>query len=465
MAYDDTAYYEIPAFILDYLVEQGYPNPYGVMKQYIFHWNDLLRAYGEFWDYKEIDNGIEYQIHRRSVKPARRVSDEWASLILNDETVVATDNEEATDWLADYYERTGFKAKGQELVSDAFGMGTAAWALWVDMSKPELKVRRYDARMILPLTWDDDDVTECAFATQVTIEGRTYNQLQMHILEGWTYHIVTRIFDDDGKPVSFDGIEEDFDTKGVYPPFAVIRPALQNRYVDFSPYGQAVFAEHEDVLLSVDLAYDAVFNEVDLAKMRVFMSDMLFEVEGRNDGSRKVIPFGKRDATIYRKIASTDDIIKEYAPSMRTDSQREAYRLAVQTMGDQCGFGSHYFDIDKTGGLKTATEVAADNSMLFRTIRRHENLIGFAIAQLSKAVLHFARTFLGESIPDEGNVRVDFDDSIINDTFQEQQQDLAEVAAGVMAPYQYRMKWYGECEEEAIANVPSPMTEQFVPMG
>lgn len=463
---DGTIYYEIPAFMLDYLGRMGYANPYSAMKQWIFHWNDLLRAEGEFWDYKETENGVQYEVHRRSIKPARRVSDEWASLILNDDTVISTDSEEANKWLDDYLERTGFRAKGQELVSDAFGMGTAAWAIWLDVAKQDLKVRRYDARMVIPLTWDDDDVAECAFATQVTVEGQVYQQLQIHHEDGGSYHIRTVIFDEDGKEVSFDNIEADFDTKGAYQTFAIVRPAIQNRYVDFSPYGQAVFAEHEDVLKSVDLAYDAVFNEVDLSKMRVFMSDMMFEVEGQQNGAKKVIPFGKRDATIYRKIASTEDIIKEYAPAMRTEAQRSAYRLAVETLGDQCGFGTHYFDVDRNGGLRTATEVAADNSMLMRTIRRHENLIGHSISQLVCAVLHTARVFLNAPIPEDwGVVRIDFDDSIINDSFQEKQQDLSEVSAGVMEPYQYRMKWYGESEEEARANVPSAMTEQFVPMG
>ena len=37
-----------------------------------------------------------------------------------------------------------------------------------------------------------------------------------------------------------------------------------------------------------------------------------------------------------------------------------------------------------------------------------------------------------------------FDGSIIQDTASEKQQDMAEVAAGLMLPAEYRMKWYGE---------------------
>ena len=42
----------------------------------------------------------------------------------------------------------------------AFGLGTGAWALWVDGDAGKVRVRHYDARMIVPLTWDEDGCTE-----------------------------------------------------------------------------------------------------------------------------------------------------------------------------------------------------------------------------------------------------------------------------------------------------------------
>lgn len=42
-----------------------------------------------------------------------------------------------------------------------------------------------------------------------------------------------------------------------------------------------------------------------------------------------------------------------------------------------------------------------------------------------------------------------FDDSIVTDTAAEKAQDMAEVAAGLMQPWEYRVRWYGEDEETA----------------
>lgn len=53
---------------------------------------------------------------------------------------------------------------------------------------------------------------------------------------------------------------------------------------------------------------------------------------------------------------------------------------------------------------------------------------------------------LGVELPDEGLVRVTFDDSIITDTTAKKRQDMDEVAAGLLEPWEYRIKWRGEDE-------------------
>lgn len=55
---------------------------------------------------------------------------------------------------------------------------------------------------------------------------------------------------------------------------------------------------------------------------------------------------------------------------------------------------------------------------------------------------------LGESIPDEGSIRVDFDDSVITDTAAEKRIAMSEVGV-TMHPWEYRMRFYGESEQEA----------------
>ena len=161
-----------------------------------------------------------------------------------------------------------------------------------------------------------------------------------------------------------------YDTGSPWPTFVLVKPAIDNTRVDMSPYGQSVFANAVDTIQAVGLCYDAMMSEINNGKMRVFLSDVMFDVERDGKGGRVSIPFGRQDCTVFCKVMSTEDTIHEFAPTLRTEAQARAFRVALQTLGDLCGFGINYFDLENVGYVKTATEVSADNSALMRNIRR-----------------------------------------------------------------------------------------------
>ncbi|MDN0056573.1 hypothetical protein [Collinsella ihumii] len=456
----------VPEHVREYLRGLGFRLPLEDMEGHIRAWDAWMRAHGDFYDYRDTDGaGRLYEVHRRSIHPAMRVCREWGSLLLTDKTCVACEEQACTDWLASWMARTGFLASAQHTVVRAFGLGTGAWALWVDADAGEVRVRHYDARMIVPLTWDEDGVSECAFVTRAVWRGTVVDQLQMHLRgtdnllnvgvmdtpDDGEYRIVTVCFDKDGNLVGPREVCPVYNTGSTSPTFALVKPAVDNTRADFSPYGQSVFADAVDAVQAVDLCYDAIMSEIDNGKMRVFLSDVLFDIDEER-GRRVAIPFGRSDCTVFRKVKSVEDVIKEFAPELRTGSQLQALRCALQMLGDLCGLGVDYFDIDERGRLRTATEVSSDQSALMRNIRRHEQGLGDAIAQVCRALLAVARR-LGEPLPDEGGVRVCFDDSIVQDTAAEKKQDMAEVAAGLMQAWEYRVKWYGEDEETARGQI------------
>lgn len=153
-------------------------------------------------------------------------------------------------------------------------------------------------------------------------------------------------------------------------------------------------------------------------------------------------PLPKGDCNVFRKVMSTEDTICGFAPALRTDAQSRALRLALQVLGDLCGLGINYFDFNNVGYVKTATEVSSDNSALMRNIRKNENALVAPLADVSRALLACERS-MGRELPDEGGVRVVFDDSIVQDTTSEKRQDMDEVVAGLMTREEYRAKWYG----------------------
>jgi len=90
----------------------------------------------------------------------------------------------------------------------------------------------------------------------------------------------------------------------------------------YRPMSRAYSANAVDALRAVDIAFDAPLNEVDVSKMRIFLSNVMFDIDhnGRRDAS---ILFDKNGCTMFRKVMSTEDTIQELAPALaRTPRQR-----------------------------------------------------------------------------------------------------------------------------------------------
>jgi hypothetical protein len=113
----------------------------------------------------------------------------------------------------------------------------------------------------------------------------------------------------------------------------------------------------------------------------------------------------------------------------------------------KCGLGESYYRMNATGAV-TATQVMSENSTLFRTLKKHEILIENVLRNLVKAVVHASNEFTNNPLGDikDDEIKIVFDDSIIEDKGAEMTRDKADVASGLMSKVEYRMKWYGEDE-------------------
>lgn len=416
-------------------------------------WHDLL--------YPTAEGGYAKR-RRLSLHPARRACREWSRLILNEATAVAVEKPKANEWLAGYLADVGYWPTTQALADRSFGVGTAAQALWFDVRDGEvadIKPRGYDARMTVPLSWDMEGVTECAFCTRVSVRGRKAHQLQVHKAEDGQYVVYTYVFQDGtGAAIAPEecGIIEKFETGCPVPTFGIMRPGIENTRVDLSPYGVSVFDDAMDAMKAVDLAYDSIFQELELTEAMVFMSDDMIDVRKDANGKPVAVPKGK-DRKLFRMVEGNgvEQMYQVYSPQVRIEPMRQALDVALAEFGDLAGFGQDYFALDKKAGLKTATEVSADNSALMRNIRRHENSIAQGIVSVASALLHCARIHLGAPVEEDfGKVEVRFDDSIITDTQAEKNMMLAEIAAGVVPKWMYLKEFKGMSEEEAKAALP-----------
>lgn len=440
--------YSIPQHIRDDLRAMGY-TPDDGMQPYVARWWEWYTSTARWYDEQRVVEAhgrkVLVQRHRLTVHPCRTVCRDWAGLLLNDTTSVTVDDPAADDalqaWLAD----TGLLYTGQDDVELAFATGTGAWVLSFvvrDDGAAEVGVEGYDARCILPLSWRRRTCTECAFVSRIAEHGKPLDQLQAHVLRDGTYHVVTRTYDaESGKQVHVDGIIADYDTGVAEPTFALIRPAVGNAYRDMTCMGQSVFADAIGAAQLVDNSFDSINREIDATKVKTIMSESLFDYAQDANGGTLTRPMSPDDYTV--EVSSLEnDLIKVVAPEIRITPLRDALDTALEELGYLCGLGMQYLRLTPGSGMRTATEVASEQSDLMRNVRKHENALSDTLARLCRAALA-CMGYAGVGIS------VSFDDSIIADTMTEKQQMLSEVSAGVVPAYRYLMRFYGMNENEA----------------
>lgn len=449
---------------------------YGSMDAQIQEWYQwYTTSYDGFYKVPyivRVGNEIQHKSRPRySLKPAKRVCREYASLILTEDTEIAAEAPNANQWLQGYLSANNFWPNGQNLIERAFAIGTGGWFLDFDIrdaaEDSRIRAQRYDARMIKPLSWDVEGITECATADRITHKGKPVERLVLYVLDQdtGTYHLRTHLVQD-GKELTPEalGYIADFDTRSHYKPFGIVTPGIDNTVADFSPYGMSIFADAVDSIKAVDLAFDSLFREVDLTQVKIFMDEALVDVDTQ---SGKAIPLTETDQQTFRMIEgqNANHLIDIFSPNIRTEPLRQALNVALAELGEACGFGQNYFTLDKAGGLKTATEVVADNGALMRNVKKHENVVRGAIQDVMSALLDNARIHCAASTETEpgskvsieqdfGPISVKFDDSVITDTQTAKNQMLAEIAAGVRPKWHFLVEFDGKSKEEALAELP-----------
>ena len=134
--------------------------------------------------------------------------------------------------------------------------------------------------MIYPLSWDNGDITECAFGSVRVVDEKERIYLQIHrkgIAEDGEdsdmYYIENKYLDaDTGDEVALpDDIDDIVPTGYNKPLFQIITPNICNNVDLDSPMGISVFANAIDQVKGCDLVYDSYMNEYVLGRKRILV--------------------------------------------------------------------------------------------------------------------------------------------------------------------------------------------------
>lgn len=424
-------------------------------------WRSWYKGYYKnFHHYTDYNGEKTIGLERYSLRMAKKICEDWASLLLNEKTFITVSDANANkllqgdDMQGGVFGDNQFWQQANELVEKTFALGTGAFVLRLKNKK--IKIAYITADCIIPLSYENGNITEIAFVSDFTFKGKRYTYLETHMLnESGNYVITNEYFDRYFKKVSlFDDVLPEYDTKSPVPWFSVLKPNITNNLDLDSPLGLAVFANAIDALKGVDLAFDNLCTDFYLGGKMVMMNNTII---GTDESGKRIAPQSSKtrlfhtvgDAIIEGKL------YEEYNPKLRVQENTDGIQAHLNYLSSKCGLGERYYSFSQ-GSIATATQVISENSSLFRNIRRHEINVESCLIRLVRSILSI-EGYNADAI----DVKVSFDDSIIEDKAAERLQDRQDVSMGAMPLWEYRMKWYGESEDEAKAAVSDGYTDPY----
>lgn len=379
-------------------------------------------------------NGVSVTKHRRySMGMAKKVCEDWANLLLSEKVGIKAGSYETR--LEEILDGNNFRVRGNQLVELAFALGTGAFVEYRGAGG-EIVIDYVRADMIYPLSWDNGDITECAFASTRVVDGKERVYLQIHRLgkadkepaeDPNRYYIENRYLDAaSGKELDIpEEIEPVVNSGYEKPLFQILTPNICNNIDLDSPLGVSVYANSIPQLKGCDLIYDSYVNEFVLGRKRVLVPISMAKKKMQEEGV-EMPAFDPNDTVFYQMPGGRQDDLKltEVDMSIRAQEHELGIQRSLDLLSLKTGMGTGRYQFDASGGAKTATEVISDKSDLYQNRQRNAILVRNVVVAMVRAV-----SFL--DLGREVEATVDFDDSIIEDTNTTIDRNIKLVDAGL----------------------------------
>lgn len=460
------------SLVTDWLRKNGYAPPDDGVYSQIDCWHKWYTADVKSFYHYTVFNGRRHVPRvRKTLGMARQACQDWADLLLNEKVKINCRDTAATDFVVGILDKSNFWVRGNQCIESAFWSGLAAIVPYPLGVQVDIGTGRVDSaksigltysvgKQIIPLTMDNGECTECAFASEFCEGEKVFIRLQIFTKGNDGYYVCqNKLFSHNMGEVKETNLADSKSTQGMaaiwntgisVPPWAFIRPNILNPKYPDSPFGPAVFAGAIDIIQGIDTVYDAYVNEYALGKTRIVTAIEALKLDA--EGSPY---FDDNDIAFYAipQGISSEHFIEPIQPQIRAADMQTGLNDNLSLFSVRCGFGERHYQYD-AGGVATATQVISENSHMFRTLKKHEIILDASLKHLCRLLMLYGNIYLGQRLDDSQEVIIDFDDSIIEDRQTQNSEMRADVAAGILRPEIYLARKYGVSEEEARKMMP-----------
>lgn len=379
-------------------------------EELIVRWLEVYRGKASWLSYDFVGlNGRKNSRTRRSLKMAKYICREIASFVWSENPKIGEEDGTLNEWL----EHQNFFNRAQKFTE----YGAAAGGFAMKLRAPEsggLVLDFVPADYFIPVSWDNEGIYDADFISRYVKDKKTFVAVESHKRLSPTQYEITLVeYEEAGNELKNKRDVSKTVINTTVPLFAYVpTPDVNNFDID-SPTGVSMFANALDTLYSLDVAFDALGQEIILGKRRIIVPASAVKTVLDKDGNEAkyfdptdeaFIAFNMKDAQEQKIIDNTVEL--------RIEEIVKAVKALLDILAIQTGFSAGTFSFDGQT-VKTATEVISENSKTFKTKMSYENQLSNGMQKIFAALREIGTSYNIAGIPED--VEITWNDSIIED--------------------------------------------------
>ena len=404
---------KVIAFLAKVLGIKTIPKEVANSDTLVTRWWDIYRSSAPWLPYQYVtSDGIHRKHTRRTLNPAKLICSEISGLVLAEAPKV-----DAGELVASVIDKEALFQNLRRFHEYQVALGGMAIK-----ARPEggrIVLDYVTALNIIPLSSDNQAVREASFIDRRVDGDKSYIRVETYKREGDGYRVTSSAFDESNSmevPLErlWPGVEASVLLPIDEPPFVYMANPEANNIDPESPMGISAFHNAEDVLQSLDIAYDEFVWEIEAGArriaipgtcMRKYLDENGQYRQGFNPGDRVFMRLEGDDAEKFKPTDLTSDI--------RTQAFIDAINFKMKLAASLCGFDAGYFTFDGQS-MKTATEVISENSHTYKTREAYRDILNAGLIRLFRVINKLGKIY---SIPGATDAapQIIWDDGIIED--------------------------------------------------
>lgn len=352
-----------------------------------------------------------------------------------------------------------------------YGVAKGGFVLKPYIDDGNIPVDFVHAEDFFPVSFNGAGKVTAAIFPEYKKDGKKlYIRLEYHELKGKEYRIVNRAFCSENASVTVNniinlggevplerveewaGLAPEAVIKGIdFPLFSYFRVPIANNIDPHSPLGVSVYGRAPELIRDADEQYGAAVWEFRSKETAVQAGKEFFDTDRYGN---VILPAGReRLFQQFRDTGNQDKgLFNIFSPDIRDQSFYNGLNRMLQRIEFNCGLAYGTLS-DPQNVDKTAEEIKSSKQRSYATVTSIQNALDNTLSDLIRA-MDFWASFGGLAEEGDCGVFINWDDSVTTDAETKRKRDLEDVAAGIMAPWEYRMRHYGEDEETAKSRVP-----------